>query len=128
MRKFLRIAPAEEDKKRILRRLLRLALVQIFGYVDEDNEQVPFTENLVWDIVQIASKGIVWDGLYLDKCDQEDPQFQALLSTILKLDLFQDIVFDEFDEFDDERGILTEGTARNFRDAMKNSTTSGGRW
>jgi hypothetical protein len=108
MSETLCITPAEDDEKEILRRLLRLVLckeddeenipnVEMNGCVNEEYEQVPFTESMVSDIVQtfrhISSKGIVWDRLHLDKCDQADPQFQALLSQILKLDLFREIAF-----------------------------------
>jgi hypothetical protein len=52
----------------------------------------------------------------LKGCDQEDPQFQSLLSQICKLELFREIALH------DERGELTERTAKDFSDAMENNT------
>jgi hypothetical protein len=97
MSKVLNIIPGKDEEKDILRCLLRLALcqedkienieeVQIDGNFDEEGERTPFTENMVSDIVQIfrhiSLKGIVWDKLHLEECDQADPQFQSLLSQI----------------------------------------------
>jgi hypothetical protein len=57
--------------------------------LNDDNEQVPFTENMVsdiiWKLCHISFKGIVWDRPHVKSCDQDDPHFQSLLSQIVSL-------------------------------------------
>ncbi len=98
-----------------------IAGVVIYRCVDANgDEQVSFTENTVSDIIRtfrhIASKGIMWDTLYLKGCAKEDPHFQSLLSQICELEL------DQLDDKEAEYGEVTEQTARGFSNAMKNNT------
>jgi hypothetical protein len=133
MSKVLDIWPGEDEEKDILRCLLRLAL----GQEDEiknikevqisccDHGLTSFTESMVSDIVQtfrhISLKGIVWDRLVVSGlADQDEPHFQSLLSQICKLELFREISLNQ--DYYGRRGEVTERTARDVSDAMKNNT------
>jgi hypothetical protein len=118
---------SEDDATAILRRLMRLYQedkienmdrVDIFIEEDDEDLQIPFTENMVSDIIRsfrhISSKGIMWDKLSVSGFYQDDPQ--SLVSQILKIGLFREI------ELDFGKTVeLNEQTARDISDAMENT-------